>query len=60
MVIIVIPYQNILITGSKAIHSTTERKYLSVFFVLRGAEKVDQKEYSKIAMHIKSFAKTKN
>ena len=30
-------------TGSKAIRITTEREYLSVFFVLREAEEVDQK-----------------
>ena len=41
--LIVVPYQNILITGSKEICITTERKYLSVLFVLREAEKVDQK-----------------
>ena len=41
--LIVVPSQNILITRSNAIRITTERKYLSVFFVLRDAEKVDQK-----------------
>ena len=42
--LIVVPYQNILITGSKALRITTERKYLSVFFALREAEKVGQKK----------------
>ena len=43
----VVPYQNILITGSKAISITTERKYPSVCIVLREVEKVDQKKCSK-------------
>ena len=30
--------------GSKALRITTERKYLSIFFDLRQAEKVDQKK----------------
>ena len=38
-----VPYQNILIRRSKAILIIAETKYLSVFFVLREAEKVDQK-----------------
>ena len=45
--LIVVLYQNILITGSKAMRIKTERKYLSVFFVLRETEKVDQKKCSK-------------
>ena len=52
--VIVVPYQNILITGSKALRTTlrkalrkalritTERKYLSFFFSLRQAEKINQ------------------
>ena len=36
-------YQTVLITRSKAIRITTEKEYLSVSFVLREAEKVDQK-----------------
>ena len=42
--LIVFPYQNILITGSKALRITTERKYLSDFFDLREAEKVGPKK----------------
>ena len=33
--------------GSKAMRIKTERKYLSVFFVLGETEKVDQKKCSK-------------
>ena len=36
-------YQTVLITRSKAIRITTEKEYLSVSFVLREAENVDQK-----------------
>ena len=42
--LIVVPYQNILITGSKALRITTERKCLLVFFALREADKVGQKK----------------
>ena len=45
--LIVVLYKNILITGSKAMRIKTERKYLSVFFVLRETEKVDLKKCSK-------------
>ena len=37
--LIVVPYQNILITGSKAIPITTESKLRSVLLVLRETEK---------------------
>ena len=59
---VVVPYQNILITGSKTMQITTERKYLSVFFVLRQAEKVDQKNITIVKKQctLKSRAKMKN
>ena len=42
--LVLFPYQNILITGSKALRVTTEKKYLAVFFDLTDAEKVGQKK----------------
>ena len=42
--LIVVPYQNILITGSKALRITAERKYLLSFFVLKEADEVGQKK----------------
>ena len=43
MVIDMVRYQTVLIMRSKAIRITTEKEYLSVSFVLREAENVDQK-----------------
>ena len=57
--LIVFPYQNILITRSKALRITTERKYLSVFFDLREAEKVDQKKIFENTLKVAQRRKAK-
>ena len=56
--LIVVPYQNILIAGSKALRITTERKYLLIFFALREADKVSQKKNT--PKYFKSRAKMKS
>ena len=56
--LIVVTYQNILITGSKAIRITVERKCLSVLFVLwERLGKLTRKKCSIKAVYIKSRAK---
>ena len=57
--LIVVPYQNILITGSKALRITTERKYFSVFFALRGAEKVGHKKILQNTLKVTQRSKAK-
>ena len=57
--LIVVPYQNILITGSNALRITTERKYFSVFFALRGAEKVGQKKIFQNTLKVRQRWKAK-
>ena len=62
--LIVVPYQNIVITGNKALRITTERKYLlAFFFSLREADKVGQKKILqntlKVAQRWKAKQKTK-
>ena len=42
--LIAVPYQNILITGSKALSITAERKYHLAFFALKEADEVGQKK----------------
>ena len=57
--LIVVPYQNILITGSKVLRISTERKYLSVFFDLREAEKVGQRKILQNTLKVAQIWKAK-
>ena len=57
--LIVFTYQNIRTTGSKALRITTARKYLSVFFDLREAEKVGEEKILQNTLKVAQRRKAK-